>query len=92
MYQLKNLIEHTSVPSDPHANMNAVEDILLLQLHGHTVAAAETIQECTSGHQCQILLLKDLSTYLQLRLPTSTLLCRGTSITISDFALGFTKG
>ena len=43
MYQLRNLINRTSVPSDPTTNMNAAEDFLLLLLHAHTVAAANAI-------------------------------------------------
>lgn len=45
MYQLRNLINRTSVPSDPTTNMNAAEDYLLLLLHTHTVAAANTIMQ-----------------------------------------------
>ena len=43
MYQLRNLINRTSVPTDPQANMNSAEDFLLLLLHAHCVAAAKTI-------------------------------------------------
>lgn len=42
MFQLRNLISRTSVPSDP-TNMNAAEDFLLLLLHTHCVAAAKTV-------------------------------------------------
>ena len=44
MYQLRNLINRTSVPSDPSKNMNAAEDFLLLLLHTHVVAAAKVLQ------------------------------------------------
>ena len=43
MYQLRNLINRSTVPSDPTTNMNAAEDFLLLLLHTHTVAAAKVI-------------------------------------------------
>ena len=43
LYQLKNEIYRTSVPSDPKTNMNAAEDFLCLILHAHTVAAAKSI-------------------------------------------------
>ena len=43
MYQLRTLINHTSVPTDPSDNMNASEDFLLLILHAQTVAAAKQI-------------------------------------------------
>ena len=44
MHQIRNLINRTSVPLDPQNNMNAAEDFMLLLLHSHIVAAAETIQ------------------------------------------------
>lgn len=44
MYQLRNVINRTSVPSDPSKNMNAAEDLLLLLLHTHVVAAAKVLQ------------------------------------------------
>ena len=37
MYQLRNLIIRTAVPSDPEKNMNSCEDFLLLLLHAHVV-------------------------------------------------------
>ena len=43
MYQLRSLVNHTSVHSDPKTNMNAAEDFLLLLLHAHAVAAANAI-------------------------------------------------
>ena len=45
MYQLRNLIRHTNVSSDPQNNMNAAEDYLLLLLHTHVVAAANTVMK-----------------------------------------------
>ena len=51
MYQLRNLINRTSVPSDPTTDMNAAEDFLLLLLreaaanailsYNHTDSATE---------------------------------------------------
>lgn len=43
MYQLRNLINQTSVPSDPQNNMNAAEDFMLILVHAHAVAAANTM-------------------------------------------------
>ena len=43
MYQVKNLLNRTSVPLDPKKNMNASEDFLLLLLHAHVIAAAKGI-------------------------------------------------
>ena len=43
MYQLRNVIHRTNVPSSPDRNMNAAEDFMLLMLHTHVVAAAKMI-------------------------------------------------
>lgn len=40
LYHLRNLINRTSVPSDPEKNMNASEDFMLLILHTHVISAA----------------------------------------------------
>ena len=44
MYQLRNLIGRTAVPSDPEKNMNSCEDFLLLLLHAHVVQAGRVLQ------------------------------------------------
>ena len=41
MFQLCNLINRSTIPSDPSNNMNTSEDFLLLLLHAHVVAAAK---------------------------------------------------
>ena len=43
MYQLRNVINRTAVPSDPSSNMKASEDYLLLLLHAHVIAAAKHV-------------------------------------------------
>ena len=43
MYQLRNLINQTNVPTDPQNNMNAAEDFMLIVLHAHIVAAASLL-------------------------------------------------
>ncbi len=48
MFQLRNLINRKSVPSDPSTNMNAAEDFLKLLLHAHGVAAAKVIMSFNS--------------------------------------------
>ncbi len=48
MYQLRNLVHRTSVPTDPQKNMNSTEYFLLLLLHTHTIAAANRIQSLLS--------------------------------------------
>ncbi len=45
MYQLRNLIRRTNVPSDPQNNMNAAEDYFRLIVHAHVVAAAKTVMK-----------------------------------------------
>ena len=54
MYQLKNLINQTSVPSDPQNNMNASEDFMLLVLHAHIVAAAKTLQSIDETNELTV--------------------------------------
>lgn len=44
LYQLRNLLNQTAVPTDPADNMKASEDFLLVVLHSHIVAAARAIQ------------------------------------------------
>ena len=49
LYQLKNLLHQSAVPLDPGNNMKAAEDFLQVVLHGHIVAAAETIRGTSDG-------------------------------------------
>lgn len=44
MHQLRNLINRTTVPSDPEKNMNSSEDFLLLLLHAYVVEAGRVLQ------------------------------------------------
>jgi len=43
LYQLKNLINRTAVPTEPDTNLKAAEDFLLVVLYAHIVAAAEAV-------------------------------------------------
>ena len=54
MYQIKNAINRTSVPSDPERNMNTAEDFMLLLVHTHVVAAPEAIQSITPDEVVQL--------------------------------------
>ena len=45
MFQLRNLINQSGVPTNPEKNMKAAEDFLLLLLHAHIVAAAEKLSD-----------------------------------------------
>ena len=49
LYQLKNLLHRTAVPLDPGDNMKAAEDFLEIVLHGHIVAAAESLYTTSDG-------------------------------------------
>jgi len=49
LYQLKNLLHRTAVPSDPGDNMKAAEDFLEVVLHAHIVAAAESLCDTPGG-------------------------------------------
>lgn len=49
LYQLKNLLHRTAVPLDPGDNMKAAEDFLEIVLHGHIVAAAESLYATSDG-------------------------------------------
>lgn len=41
MYQLRNLINRTVVPSDPEKDMNAAEDFMLLLVHSFVTYAGK---------------------------------------------------
>ena len=43
LFQLKQLLHRSSVPTDPGNNMKAAEDFLLVVLHSYIVAAANFI-------------------------------------------------
>jgi len=45
LYQLRNLINHTAIKSDPSKNMKATEDFLTVELHGYIVAGATKLIE-----------------------------------------------
>lgn len=47
LFQLRNLLGRSSVPSDPEKNMKAAEDFLLVILHAHAVCAANMISSFT---------------------------------------------
>ena len=49
LYRLKNLLHCTAVPLDPGDNMKAAEDFLEIVLHGHIVAAAESLYATSDG-------------------------------------------
>ena len=50
LYQMRNLINRSSVPKDPGDNMKAAEDFMQLVLYAHIVAAAETVEDLTGAN------------------------------------------
>ena len=66
LYQLKNLNNQTSVPSDPQNNMNAAEDFLLLILHAHIVAAVNMLQSINSTNDVKELACAVVTNYVRL--------------------------
>ena len=45
LYQIRNLLNRTSVPNDPAQNMKATEDFLTVVLFSHIVAAATKMED-----------------------------------------------
>ena len=66
MYQIKNAINRTSVPSYPERNMNTAEDFMLLLVHTHVVAAAEAIQSITPSDEVMQLAKAVVTNYVRL--------------------------
>ena len=51
MFQLRNLINRSRVPTNPEKNMKAAEDFLFFLLHAHIVAAAEKLSDYDFGSE-----------------------------------------
>lgn len=45
LFQLKNLVNRSAVPTDPGSNMKAAEDFFLTVLYAHIISAAEAIEQ-----------------------------------------------
>ena len=45
LYQIRNLLNRTSVPNDPAQNMKVTEDFLTVVLFSHIVAAATKMED-----------------------------------------------
>ena len=70
LYQLKTLINRTSVPLDPSDNMKGAEDFLLVSLFSHIVAAAKTILANDSSIDCGSILADEvLDKFLRVTIP-----------------------
>ncbi|SMN01269.1 hypothetical protein SPONN_2354 [uncultured Candidatus Thioglobus sp.] len=50
LFQLRNLLGRSSVPSDPQDDMKAAEDFLLVVLHAHAICAAKAISSIVDVH------------------------------------------
>ena len=66
LYQLKNTINRTNVPSDPKDNLNACEDFLGVVLEAHIVAAAKTILLSTQYGSVSDLAASVVNNYLRI--------------------------
>ena len=69
LYQLKNLINRTNVPSDPKHNLNACEDFLGVVLEAHIIAAANTMLWSAPHQSVCDLAASVVDQYLQIDLP-----------------------
>lgn len=70
LYQLKNLINRTAVPTEPDTNLKAAEDFLLVVLHAHIVAAAEVILSQQSISSVGKLAEEIVNKYLNINIPS----------------------
>ncbi|XP_064386162.1 uncharacterized protein LOC135334762 isoform X4 [Halichondria panicea] len=66
MYNLRNVIHRTNVPSDPQKNMNSCEDFMLLLVHSHVVEAANTLQQLSQTKDISELTSRIISTFLRI--------------------------
>ena len=66
MYQLRSLINRSSVPSDPSNNMNSSEDFLQLLLHAHSLVAAQTVQAFNPTNSVTELASQIVASYVNL--------------------------
>ncbi|XP_065912891.1 uncharacterized protein [Dysidea avara] len=71
LYQLKNTINRTNVPSDPKDNLNACEDFLGVVLEAHIVAAAKTLLSSTEYESVFGLAASIVDSFLQIDLPNT---------------------
>lgn len=60
LYNLRNLINRTSIPKKPEKAMNATEDFYLVVLHAHILAAANTILQSSYNLQTTTSLAKEI--------------------------------
>lgn len=60
LYNLRNLINRTSIPKKPEKAMNATEDFYLVVLHAYILAAANTILQSSYNLQTTTSLAKEI--------------------------------
>jgi len=70
LYQLKNLINRTAVPTEPDTNLKVAEDFFLVVLHAHIVAAAEAVLALRSIASVEELAKKVVNTFLNITIPS----------------------
>lgn len=72
MFQFRNLLNRSGVPTNPERNMKAAEDFLLLLLHAHVIAAADKLSEYDFGNEVQVGEVAKSIINTHLLLPSST--------------------
>lgn len=71
LFQLKNEINRTNVPTDPKDNLRACEDFLSVVLDAHVVAAAKTILATSTYETVSDMAAAIVEQYVRIELPKS---------------------
>jgi len=72
LYQLKNLLHRTRVPANPGDNVKAAEDLLLVVLHGHVIAAANAILSGAKANDVMELSKSIVEHFVHFNLPSGS--------------------
>ena len=73
LFQLKELIHHTSVVNDPKHRTKSSEDFLLTVLHAHIIAAAKVYCEEQDTEDCLVCAKKIVQKFVNVKLSSQTL-------------------
>jgi len=69
LFQLKNEINRTNIPTDPKDNLRACKDFLNVVLDAHVVAAAKIILNCNDYEKVHDLAAALVEQYVKIELP-----------------------
>ena len=86
LYQLRNLLHRTGVPSDPGDNMKAAEDFLLVVLHSHVIAAAKAVLSGTEARDVVSLAKSIVDQFVIITLPSPSYVSTKTTDKVSLYA------